>query len=175
MQLPLQQYWSTLVNPQLFSESLLDLKLVLLVALEGLLYFLVLLKPNYFNGVTRQIITTRIMSKICLSSKHGSVSSPREAELQSPLPGNDANLLSLQENPIGCSSRMSGNLKCFQGFLIWIKSVELYNLSTLKTCIKLTRLQGFQLQLFRNLTIRCRDGELTRMADLHTKHMHING
>ena len=25
------------------------------------------------------------------------------------------------------------------------------------------------------LTIRCRDEELIRLADLHTKHMHING
>ena len=85
------------------------------------------------------------------------------------------NMLSLQGTPLGCSSRMPGNLQCFQVFLIWIKSVDLYNLSTLKACIKLTHLQGFQLQLLRRLTIRCRDGEFTRMADLHTKHMHIDG
>ena len=44
------------------------------------------------------------------------MSSPREVELQSPLPGNDANLLSLQETPLGCSSRMPGNLNVFYGF-----------------------------------------------------------
>ena len=127
------------------------------------------------NGVARQMITTIIISKLCLSSKHGSMSSPREAELQSPLPDNGASLLSLQKTPLGCSLRIPGNLQCFQVFLIWIKSIDLYNLSTLKACIKLTRLQGFQLQLLRISTIRCMDGELTRMADLHTKHMHING
>ena len=41
---------------------------------------------------------------------------PREAELQSPLPGNIATLLSLQETPLGCSSRIPGNLQCFFGF-----------------------------------------------------------
>ena len=45
------------------------------------------------------------------------MSSPREAELQSPLPGNGATLLSLQETPLGCSSRMPGNLQFFLGFL----------------------------------------------------------
>ena len=45
--------------------------------------------------------------------KVGSMSSPREVELQSSFPGNGANLLSLQETPLGCSSRMPGNLKCF--------------------------------------------------------------
>ena len=45
------------------------------------------------------------------------MSSPREAELQSPLLGNDATLLSLQETPLGCSSRMPGNLQFFWGFL----------------------------------------------------------
>jgi hypothetical protein len=38
------------------------------------------------------------------------LSSPREAELQSPLPGNDANLLSLQETLLGYKSEMPGNL-----------------------------------------------------------------
>jgi hypothetical protein len=38
------------------------------------------------------------------------MSSPKEAELQSPLPGNDANLLSLQETLLGCKSEMPGNL-----------------------------------------------------------------
>jgi hypothetical protein len=38
------------------------------------------------------------------------LSSPREAELQSPLPDNDANLLALQETLPGCISEMSGNL-----------------------------------------------------------------
>ena len=46
------------------------------------------------------------------------MSSPREAELQSPLPDNGANLLSLQETPLGCSSRMPGNLNVFMVFLI---------------------------------------------------------
>ena len=45
------------------------------------------------------------------------MSSPRKAELQSPLPDNSANLLSLQETPIGCSSRMPGNLNFFMVFL----------------------------------------------------------
>ena len=128
MQIPLQHCWSALVKPQLFLESLLDLKPVLLVALEGLLWYLVFLKPPYFNGVARQMITIRIVSKICLSSKQGSMSSPREAEFQSPLLGNDANLLSLQETPLGCISRIHGNLKFFQVFLIWMKLGNLYNL-----------------------------------------------
>jgi hypothetical protein len=42
--------------------------------------------------------------------KAGAMSSPKEAELQSPLPGNDANLLSLQETLLGCKSEMPGNL-----------------------------------------------------------------
>jgi hypothetical protein len=37
-------------------------------------------------------------------------SSPREDELQSPLPGNDANLLALKETLLGCISEMPGNL-----------------------------------------------------------------
>ena len=41
------------------------------------------------------------------------------------------NLLSLQETPLGCSSRMPGNLQCFWGFLIWIKSGDLYDLPLL--------------------------------------------
>ena len=36
--------------------------------------------------------------------------SPRKDELQSPLPGNGANLLALQETLLGCSSKMPGNL-----------------------------------------------------------------
>jgi hypothetical protein len=38
------------------------------------------------------------------------MSSPKEVELQSPLPGNGANLLSLQETLLGCISEMPGNL-----------------------------------------------------------------
>ena len=117
MHLPLQHCWYSLVNPQHFSESLLDLKLVLLVASQGFLQYLDFLKPPYLNGVTRQMITTRIVSKLCLSSKKGSMVSPREAKLQSPLLGNDANLLSLQETPLDCSSRMLGNLNIFMVFL----------------------------------------------------------
>ena len=49
--------------------------------------------------------------------KVGPMSSPREAELQSLLPGNITNLLSLQETPLGCSSRMPGNFNMFNGFL----------------------------------------------------------
>ena len=45
------------------------------------------------------------------------MSSPREAEIQSPLPGNNANLLALQETPLGCSSRIPGNFNIFNGFL----------------------------------------------------------
>ena len=41
--------------------------------------------------------------------KAESMSSPKEAELQSPLPGNDANLLSLQETLLACKSEMPGN------------------------------------------------------------------
>jgi hypothetical protein len=41
--------------------------------------------------------------------KAGSMSSPKEAELRSPLPSNDANLLSLQETLLGCKSEMPGN------------------------------------------------------------------
>jgi hypothetical protein len=47
------------------------------------------------------------------------MSSPKEAELQSPLPGNDANLLSLQETLLGCKSEMPGNLI----FLVTIFSI----------------------------------------------------
>ena len=36
--------------------------------------------------------------------------SPRDAELRSPLPGNGANLLSLQETLLGCKSEIPGNL-----------------------------------------------------------------
>jgi hypothetical protein len=47
--------------------------------------------------------------------KAGSMSSPKEAELRSPLPGNDAILLSLQETLCGCRPKVLGNLrnKCF--------------------------------------------------------------
>ena len=38
------------------------------------------------------------------------MSSPMEAKLQSPLPSNGANLLSLQETLLGCKSEMPGNL-----------------------------------------------------------------
>ena len=48
--------------------------------------------------------------------KIGSMSYPREAELQSPLLDNGANLLSLQETPLGCSSRMLGKLNFFMVF-----------------------------------------------------------
>jgi hypothetical protein len=44
------------------------------------------------------------------------MSSPKEDELQSPLPGNGANLLSLQETLLGCISEMPGNL-----MWVWIK------------------------------------------------------
>ena len=49
--------------------------------------------------------------------KAGSMSSPREAELQSPLLSNVANLVLIQETPLSCSSRMPGNLNIFNGFL----------------------------------------------------------
>jgi hypothetical protein len=42
--------------------------------------------------------------------KFGSMSSPKEPKLQSPLSGNGSNLLSLQENLLGCMSEMPGNL-----------------------------------------------------------------
>jgi hypothetical protein len=48
-------------------------------------------------------------AQLCLSSKAETMSSPREAELRSPLPGNDANLLSLQETLLGCKSEMPSN------------------------------------------------------------------
>ena len=38
------------------------------------------------------------------------MSSPKEANIQSPLPGNGANLLALQETLLGCKSKMLGNL-----------------------------------------------------------------
>ena len=55
--------------------------------------------------------------------------SPKEAELQSPFPGNDANLLSLQETPLGYSLRMPGNLNVFNGFSEWIKQDDLKELT----------------------------------------------
>ena len=54
--------------------------------------------------------------------KAGSMTSPKEVELQSPLPGNSANLLSLQETPLGCSLRMPGNLNVFTVF--WMDQVK---------------------------------------------------
>ena len=63
------------------------------------------------------MITIVIMSKPGLSSKHGSMSSPKEAELQSPLPGNGSNLLSLQEVPLDCSLSIPGNLNVLMVFL----------------------------------------------------------
>ena len=62
------------------------------------------------------MITTVIISNPYLSSKYGSMSYLRQVELQSPLPGNGAILLSLQETPLGCSLRIPGNLNCFLGF-----------------------------------------------------------
>jgi hypothetical protein len=50
------------------------------------------------------------MSNLCLSSKISSVSYPRKAELEFRLPGNGANLLSLQETPLGCRPKVLGNL-----------------------------------------------------------------
>jgi len=41
------------------------------------------------------------------------MSFPKEAELQSLFPDNDANLLSLQETLLGCISEMLGNLTVF--------------------------------------------------------------
>jgi hypothetical protein len=41
------------------------------------------------------------------------MSSPKEAELQSPFPDNDANLLSLQETLLGYISEIPGNLTVF--------------------------------------------------------------
>jgi hypothetical protein len=43
------------------------------------------------------------------------MSCPKEAELRSPLPGNGANLLSLQETLCGCRPEVLGNLRneCF--------------------------------------------------------------
>ena len=38
------------------------------------------------------------------------MSSPKEANIQSPLPGNGANLLALQETLLGCHSKMPSNL-----------------------------------------------------------------
>jgi hypothetical protein len=71
-----------------------------------------------------------MMSKLCLSSKIGSMSSPKEAELQSPLPGNGANLLSLQETLCGCRPKVLGNLRneCFCIFVNvdqWDNSIQL--------------------------------------------------
>ena len=43
--------------------------------------------------------------------KAGSVSCPKEAELQSPLPDNGAILLSLQETLCGCRPKVLGNLR----------------------------------------------------------------
>ena len=65
------------------------------------------------HGVTKQMITTENVPSLCLSSKLKLMSSPREAELQSPFPGNDTNLLALQETLLGCSSKMPGKFSIF--------------------------------------------------------------
>ena len=44
-------------------------------------------------------------------------------------PDNDASLLSLQETPLGCSSRIPGNLNVFNGFSKCIKSCDLKDLT----------------------------------------------
>jgi hypothetical protein len=58
------------------------------------------------------------------------LSSPKEAELQSPLPGNGAILLSLQETLCGCRPKVLGNLRneCFLYFMKvdqWDNSMQL--------------------------------------------------
>jgi hypothetical protein len=63
------------------------------------------------------------------------VSCPKEAELRSPLPGNGANLLTLQETLRGCRPEVLGNLRnqCFWCFLSkWINGMTKpeYNIQT---------------------------------------------
>jgi hypothetical protein len=55
------------------------------------------------------MITTKYVQALSII-KDGSNSSPREAELQSPLPGNGAILLSLQGTLWGCKPKILGNL-----------------------------------------------------------------
>ena len=152
----------------------MDPKPVLLVALESFLWYLVFLNPLYFNGVSKYIITTRIMSKLCLSSKQGSMSSPREAELQSPLPKNNCNLLSLQETLLGCRWRMPGNLNVFYGFLSGSRQVT--NRTSHSQDMHENQL-GIRLLIttVQRLTIWCTDGELIMLADSYIKHIYING
>jgi hypothetical protein len=57
------------------------------------------------------------------------MSSPKEAELRSPLPGNGANLLSLQETLCGCRPEVLGNLRnecflCFVNVGQWDNSIQ---------------------------------------------------
>ena len=59
------------------------------------------------------MITIENVPSLCLSSKLELMSSPKESDLQSPLPGNGANLLALQETLLGCSSKMPGNFSIF--------------------------------------------------------------
>ena len=87
---------------------------MLLVALEGFLWYLVFLNSPYFNGQIDDYNQNSVQTLSVI--KVGSMSSPREAELQSSFSGNGTNLLSLEENPLGCSSRMPGNLIFILGF-----------------------------------------------------------
>ena len=52
-------------------------------------------------------------------------------------------VLSLQETPLGCSSRMPGNLQCFWCFLKWIKSSDLYDLPLSRHALNSIRYKAF--------------------------------
>ena len=122
MWLPLQLQRSILVKPLLFLKYLLYLKQVLLVTLKGFLWYLVFLKPPYSDGVSRQTITTKTVSRLCLSSKQNLCRPPGKLSF---------NLFSLATTPICQLSRKLLQVVAriclvtsilFQRFTQWIKS-----------------------------------------------------
>ena len=118
------------------------------------------------------MITTRIVSKLFLSSNQGSMSSPKEAELQSPLPGNSANLLSVQETPLGCSLRMPGNLKKNYDFLSGSSQVT-YKTSYSQDMHETQSGIRLPITTIHRLTIWYKDGELIMLEDPYIKHIYI--
>ena len=173
-------------------ESLLDLKQVLLVALDIFLWYLLFFEATLFQW-SHQIDDYNQNSVHTLSIiKVGSMSSLREAKLQSPLPSNSANLLSLQET-LGCSSRMPGNLNVFNGFSKWIKSDDLKDLTCSRHAKKLNqkiRLLTTNVQRFDNRVniwrtyyagrfiykaITYKWIIITRKSTCNSTHQHIDG
>ena len=67
------------------------------------------LNPSFMESLDR-LLQQKNVPNLCLSSNMELISYPRESEIQSPHPGNGANLLALQETLLGCNSKIPGNL-----------------------------------------------------------------